>query len=97
MSVDATPSYISSRVSCRRISSSLPYAKLLILLRNPVSRAYSEYQMKARRVKDQREFFELILKNQEQFRRCFDTLAVQHHVSLILSKSYFEILYDDPI
>ncbi len=81
LSVDATPSYISSRFSCQRISSSLPYVKLVILFREPVSRAYSEYQMKSRRVKNQQEFFELILENHKQFRLCFNILAAQHHVS----------------
>ena len=97
LSVDATPSYISSRVSCQRINSSLPYVKLLVLLRNPISRAYSEYQMKARRVHDQQMFLKLILENQKHFRRCFDDLAAQQHVSGRLRMSYSEILYDDPL
>jgi hypothetical protein len=45
---EATPYYIASRHACSRISKTLPYIKLIILMRNPTSRAYSEYNMKFR-------------------------------------------------
>jgi hypothetical protein len=45
---ESTPFYIASRDSCRRISESLPGVKMILLLREPVARAYSEYQMKKR-------------------------------------------------
>jgi hypothetical protein len=51
--------------------------------------------MKARRVHDQQKFFNLIWENQKHFRRCFDVLAAQHHVSGRLCMSCSEILYDD--
>ena len=45
---ESTPYYLASRDACRRISETIPEVKLVVLLREPVSRAYSEYQMKKR-------------------------------------------------
>jgi hypothetical protein len=47
---EATPSYILRIDGPTMMEAVLPHAKLLLILRNPVSRAYSEYQMKFRRV-----------------------------------------------
>ena len=57
---EATPYYVASRLACQRISSDIPNVKLIILLRNPIDRAYSEFQMKVRRIKQQEDFFSLI-------------------------------------
>lgn len=46
--MEATPFYLASRDACLRMSKTIPNVKLIILLRNPVDRAYSEYQMKQR-------------------------------------------------
>lgn len=45
---EATPFYLASRDACHRISETIPNVKLIILLRHPIDRAYSEYQMKMR-------------------------------------------------
>ena len=47
---EATPFYLASRHACRRLSETVPEVKLLVLLREPGARAYSEYQMKKRSV-----------------------------------------------
>jgi hypothetical protein len=60
---EASPFYLASRDACRRIAETKPNMKLIVLLREPVARAYSEYQMKFRRVALQEEFF--MLMNQE--------------------------------
>lgn len=39
---ESTPFYIASRSACERISRDVPNVKMIILLREPVSRAYSE-------------------------------------------------------
>lgn len=67
---EATPFYIASRVACQRISAHFPNVKMIILLREPVARAYSEYQMKARRVLDQEELIKLLSMHRETIRRC---------------------------
>mmetsp|Transcript_22802 Transcript_22802/g.31278 ORF Transcript_22802/g.31278 Transcript_22802/m.31278 type:complete len:208 (+) Transcript_22802:22-645(+) len=68
---EATPSYIASRNSCQRIKEDLPYVRLIVLLRDPVNRAYSEYQMKIRRVRQQIHFFQEIRSHQHSLFRCF--------------------------
>lgn len=50
---EATPSYILSAVYLRRLRTLLPDARLVLLLRDPVDRAWSEYQMKRRRIEGQ--------------------------------------------
>ncbi len=45
---EATPYYIFHPEAPRRIASALPQAKIIILLRNPIDRAYSHYQHMAR-------------------------------------------------
>jgi hypothetical protein len=45
---EATPFYIASRDACERISKVIPDVKLVVLVRDPVLRAYSEWNMKKR-------------------------------------------------
>jgi Sulfotransferase domain len=45
---ESTPFYIASRDACRRISETVPDVKMIVLLREPVQRAHSEYEMKKR-------------------------------------------------
>jgi Sulfotransferase domain len=45
---ESTPFYIASRDACRRISETVPDVKMIVLLREPVRRAHSEYEMKKR-------------------------------------------------
>jgi len=42
---EATPTYIHHPLAAERISKSIPKAKLIVLLRNPVDRAFSSYNM----------------------------------------------------
>eukprot|EP01031_Cornospumella_fuschlensis_P028948 gene28948-34937_t len=67
---EATPSYIASRQACQRISQDLPQAKLVISLRDPVSRAYSEYQMKRRRVQEHADFVSLVSQHSRDVYAC---------------------------
>ncbi len=45
---EATPFYIASSSACRRMSQTIPNVHLIIALREPVARAFSEYNMKKR-------------------------------------------------
>jgi len=42
---EATPTYIHHPLTAKRISKILPHIKLIVLLRNPIDRSYSHYQM----------------------------------------------------
>lgn len=67
---EATPYYLASRLSCKKISQTLPHVKFIVLMREPVSRAYSEYQMKKRRVEAQDAFIALLHNHAAQTRKC---------------------------
>jgi hypothetical protein len=51
LNVESTPYYIASDSACAQIAKSIPNVRLILLLREPVSRAYSEYNMKKRCVR----------------------------------------------
>ena len=53
---EATPSYLFDPKVPERMAQVVPEARLIALLRNPVDRAYSHYQMQARRGKEARSF-----------------------------------------
>ncbi len=45
---EASASYISHRWAPQRVAQSLPHVKLIVALRNPIDRAYSQFQMSRR-------------------------------------------------
>lgn len=67
---EATPYYLASKTSCERIAEYFPSVKMIIILREPIARAYSEYQMKVRRILDQDEFYELIREHIKEMVDC---------------------------
>src|SRR3989338_6091999 len=60
MTYEVTPVYIYNPTVANRILSLLPTIKLIALLRNPVDRAYSNYQLAIRSGKEKRSFEEVI-------------------------------------
>ena len=50
VAADATPSYMLSHQAMLRAQALLPAARIVVLLRDPVDRAWSEYNMKLRRI-----------------------------------------------
>lgn len=54
---EASPPYLSHEWAPRRLSRDLPRAKLLVALRNPVDRAYSQFQMSRREGEEPLESF----------------------------------------
>ncbi|CAM9557998.1 unnamed protein product, partial [Choristocarpus tenellus] len=69
---EATPFYLASRNACSNIKNMLPNVRLIILVREPIKRAYSEYQMKVRRVEEQAEMIELVKGNANVLYDCFN-------------------------
>ncbi len=63
---EASPSYLYSEAAAVRIKGDVPAVKLIVLLRDPVDRAYSEYNMHVRQLK-QRELptFEGAISNDD--------------------------------
>ncbi|CAM9221042.1 unnamed protein product [Discosporangium mesarthrocarpum] len=68
---EATPFYLASRKACETMSKLVPNVRLIVLLREPVKRLYSEYAMKVRRVNDQNEMLELAKKEANKMYSCF--------------------------
>jgi hypothetical protein len=56
---EATPYYLFHRPVAQRMAEMVPQARLIALLRNPVTRAYSHYQMQVRRGQEPRTFEEV--------------------------------------
>ncbi|KAJ8600470.1 hypothetical protein CTAYLR_001480 [Chrysophaeum taylorii] len=56
LTAEATPFYLADPRACARIHAQLPWAKLVVVVREPISRARSEYAMKNRRVDAQGDF-----------------------------------------
>ena len=77
---EATPYYLASRKACSRMAQVLgSNTKLIVLLREPVARAYSEYQMKGRRVRQQADFIQVCQTHSREIYAC---LSSEDSVSL---------------
>jgi hypothetical protein len=57
---EATPGYLRSPLAAERMAAIVPEARLIALLRNPVDRAYSDYQQVVRKGRESRTFEEAI-------------------------------------
>ncbi|CAN0289197.1 unnamed protein product [Pylaiella littoralis] len=67
---EATPFYLASRDACKHIRRVLPDVRLVVLVRDPVKRSYSEHQMKVRRVEEQADMLRLLAEQAEQIYAC---------------------------
>src|SRR5579863_163895 len=63
---EASPSYISHHWVPERLATLLPQAKLLVALRNPVDRAYSQYQMSCRENEETLDFASAVAAEEER-------------------------------
>jgi len=74
---EATPIYMYWSDAPKRIWHYNPHMKLVVLLRNPVDRAYSHWNMERQRNADTASFWDAI-QNEEE--RCREALPYQHRV-----------------
>ena len=63
---EATPYYLLHPYSPRRVSTTLPNAKLIALLRNPVDRAYSAYRHRVRKERESLSFEKALQAEEER-------------------------------
>jgi hypothetical protein len=63
---ESSPTYLSHLWAPRRIAAHLPDVKLVVVLRNPVDRAYSQYQMTMREGYDHLGFQEALEREEER-------------------------------
>lgn len=83
---EATPIYMYWEDSCRRIWQYNPAMKLIVTLRNPVSRAYSHWTMERARGAEDLNFEEAIRQEGE---RCRSALPYQHRVFSYLDRGFY--------
>jgi hypothetical protein len=78
---EASPYYVFHPEVPERILVAVPHAKFILLLRNPVDRAYSQYQMKVERGLETLSFAEAIEREPERLAATDDPLAPawRHH------------------
>jgi hypothetical protein len=63
---EATPRYMASAQAIERLGTTLPEARLLAILRDPVQRAYSHYWMERARGRDERSFEAAVAAEEER-------------------------------
>jgi hypothetical protein len=64
---EATPSYLFHAPVAKRMAETVPQARLIALLRNPVDRAYSHYQMQVKRGTEPKTFEEAIKQQRASY------------------------------
>lgn len=83
---DATPIYMFWEPAPRRIHRYNPAMKLIMLLRNPVTRAYSHWNMERERRRDPLPFEEAIRTEKE---RCSAALPLQHRLYSYIDRGMY--------
>lgn len=85
---EVTPIYMYWKPSAYRIYHYNPAIKLIILLRNPMARAYSHWAMELARGNEVLSFSDSIRQEQQ---RCNDALPLQHRVYSYLDRGFYSV------
>jgi hypothetical protein len=64
---EATPSYMWDKETANRIKNILPDVKIIVLLRNPIDRAYSHYHMELKKKREVNTDFETAISKEIEF------------------------------
>ena len=83
---EATPIYLYWRSAPERIHAYHPGLKHIILLRNPISRAHSHWNMERSRGAEQLSFYDALVSEQE---RCAEALPLQHRVYSYTDRGFY--------
>jgi hypothetical protein len=86
---EATPDYLSYPDAPRRAAQMVPQARLIVLLRNPVDRAYSHYHHQIRKGRETMEFEEVIEAEQARLRGEMDKMLEDEHYNNSNRKRFF--------
>jgi hypothetical protein len=78
---EATPGYLHNYHSANRVHKELPNIKLIVILRNPIDRAFSDYQMRVRAKHENRTFLDVIK---------YEENLLADGVDLLKHEKYFE-------
>ncbi|MBX7245317.1 MAG: sulfotransferase domain-containing protein [Candidatus Sumerlaeaceae bacterium] len=85
---EATPVYMYWRDAPARIHAYNPSMKLIVLLRNPIERAYSHWNMERARRRDPLAFWEALQNEKE---RCARSLPHQNHFFSYMDRGFYTI------
>jgi hypothetical protein len=83
---EATPIYMYWHDAPRRIWEYNPNMKIIVILRNPIDRAYSHWNMERCRKAESLPFWDAIRYENE---RCFETLPYQHRVFSYVDRGFY--------
>ncbi len=83
---EATPIYLYWHSAPRRIWAYNPRMKIIVILRNPIERAYSHWNMERDRDADFLPFWEAIQQERE---RCREALPQQHRVYSYVDRGFY--------
>ncbi len=83
---EATPIYMYWRPVPARIAAYNPDMKLVVLLRNPITRAYSHWNMERSRGKDDLPFWDALQREQA---RCAEAAPLQHRVFSYTDRGFY--------
>lgn len=83
---EVTPIYMYWSDAPRRIWQYNPLMKLIVLLRNPIERAYSHWNMESARNAEHLPFFDAI---QREEKRCREALPEQHRVFSYVDRGFY--------
>lgn len=87
---ESTPTYLSHPWAPRRAARLLPEVMLLVVLRNPVDRAYSQYQMSVREHEEYLEFDQALEREEARLRPEIQRARRNpHHLSRPLAKQSY--------
>lgn len=89
---EASPSYLFHPSAPERARATVPGAKVIALLRNPVDRAYSHYQMKVRKGIETLSFAEAVARERERLAEDDPTGTTWRHYSYVARGEYAEQL-----
>lgn len=97
---EATTNYIWHPLTPKRVKKILPNAKIIIILRNPIDRAYSQYQMSFSKGKETLSFEDAIKCEEDRLRgernkiisnENFDSFEYRYHSYLTRGKYVYQI------
>ena len=88
LTYDVTPQYIRRPWTARRISSYFPTTKLIAVVRNPVDKTYSHYNMSTVESNEKRSFEKIITKEIEEFQKTRYEDKDDSYFSTVVEESY---------
>jgi hypothetical protein len=83
---ETTPVYLYWRASAERIWRYNPEMRLIAVLRNPITRAYSHWNMEIQRGRETLDFMEAII-NEEH--RCAESSPLQHRIYSYIDRGFY--------